>query len=113
MNNLNKQQTDLIGESYGNYCKHFVGYDDTPKIDWFIQEIKNNTEFSKRWRLKIEERDLSLEERMELWDDKVKGLHIILMWDYGKTQEDALNEQNIPTKLITIIYKNETIESYE
>jgi hypothetical protein len=79
----------------------------------FTNKCKTDSDFSERWGLKIEERDLSLEERMELWDDKVKGLHIILMWGYGKTQEDALNEQNIPTKLITIIYKNETIESYE
>jgi hypothetical protein len=44
---------DLIEDAYVNYCKHFVGYDDIPKIDWFIQEIENNKEFAERWGLKI------------------------------------------------------------
>ena len=106
----------LIDNAYENYSKHFVGYDDIPKIDWFIHEIKNNTEFSKKWGLKIEERELSLEERGE-WDSKKDNVRNT----WGQTIQTFtpnevrtwLNEKNIPTKLITITYNNKTIESYE
>jgi hypothetical protein len=124
---MNKEQQELLDEAYKNYSKKMMYH---PVENWlddgngektyrqlsqeeFINKCKTDSEFSEKWRLKIEERDLSLEERMELWDDKVKGLHIMLMWGCGETQEDALNEQNIPTKLITIIYNDKKIESYE
>jgi hypothetical protein len=99
---------DLIGDAYKDYCKYFVGYDDTPKIDWFIQEIKNNTEFSKRWRLKIEERDLSLEERT-----KYKKKRDGIVRTFASYTHQMLDNSNVPTKLITITYNKETIESYE
>jgi len=124
---MNKEQQELLDDAYENYSKKMMYH---PVENWlddgngektyrqlsqeeFINKCKTDSEFSEKWRLKIEERDLSLEERMELWDDKVKGLHIMLMWGCGETQEDALNEQNIPTKLITIIYNDKKIESYE
>ncbi len=107
---------NLIDDAYENYSKHFVGYYDIPKVDWFIHEIKNNTEFSKKWGLKIEERELSLEERGE-WDSKKDNVRNT----WGQTIQTFtpnevrtwLNEKNIPTKLITITYNNETIENYE
>jgi hypothetical protein len=112
MNNLNKQQTDLIGESYGNYCKHFVGYDDIPKIDWFIQEIKNNTEFSERWELKIEERELNHDERFEIYK-KVGGRDLQPHISGINFKQFYFDDSNVPTKLITITYKDTIIESYE
>jgi hypothetical protein len=100
---MNKEH--IINEAYENYSKHFVGYDDIPKIDWFIQEIKNNKEFSEKWGLKIEERELSLEERL-----KISGMEIdnqMSFVDYTS----ILDEVKIPTKLITITYNNKTIKS--
>jgi hypothetical protein len=79
----------------------------------FINECKTDKEFSNRFGLKIEERELSLEERIKIWRERTKGLHIMLMWGGDKTLEDSLNEQNVPTKLITVTYKDEIIESYE
>jgi hypothetical protein len=79
----------------------------------FIDKCKTDTEFSKRWGLQIEERELSLEERIKIWRERTKGLHIMLMWGGDKTLEDSLNEQNVPTKLITVTYKDEIIEIYE
>ena len=78
----------------------------------FINKIKTDPEFSKMWGLKIEERELSLEDRMILCKEK---------WDYSWNRtiniEDIEwrmnNEWNIPTKLITLTYNNETIECYE
>jgi hypothetical protein len=108
---MNKEQ--IIVDSYENYCKHFVGYDDIPKIDWFIQEIKNNKVFSERWGLKIEERELSLEERTKILISKSDNKKDFYDRNGRLIIEDelVLNESNIPTKLITITYNDKKIDS--
>ena len=84
----------------------------------FIDKCKTDSDFSETWGLKIEGRELSLEERLELWYQKNKsetGKRGIWEIDYIENYEGhkKLNSYNIPTKLITITYNNETIESYE
>jgi thymidylate synthase len=37
------------GDAYKNYTKSFLGYEDIPSQEWFINEIKSNTEFAKRF----------------------------------------------------------------
>jgi thymidylate synthase len=37
------------GDAYKNYTKSFLGYEDIPSQEWFINEIKTNTEFAKRF----------------------------------------------------------------
>jgi hypothetical protein len=83
----------------------------------FINECKTDKEFSERWGLKIEDRELSLDERNEL-------LNKVLNRNYKRkdcfsdkefeteTLKDA-NAFNIPTRLISLTYNNETIEIYE
>ena len=79
----------------------------------FIEEIKTNDEFSEKWGLKIEERELSFEERTQLYN-KTLGDDWNQKWTPGKNFiESRLKTENIPTKLITLTYNNETIESYE
>lgn len=107
---MNKER--IINEAYENYCKHFTGYDDIPKIDWFIQEIKTNIEFSERWGLKIEERELNHDERFEIYK-KVSGRDLQPHISGVNFKKFHFDESNIPTKIITITYNNETIESYE
>jgi hypothetical protein len=75
----------------------------------FINEIKNNPKFSKKWGLKIEERELSREERITIYVNQY-------MEGIGKPAgfEDAkLSTRNIPKKVTTISYNDKTIESYE
>ena len=79
----------------------------------FIHKCKTDPEFSEEWGLKIEERELSLEERMQIWNERIKGLFIMLIWGHDKTQEESLNEHNIPNKLITLTYQDESIQFYE
>ena len=84
----------------------------------FINKCKMDNEFSERWGIQIEERELSFEERLELWYQKNQsetGKRGIWEIDYIENYEGhkKLNSYNIPTKLITITYNNETIESYE
>jgi hypothetical protein len=92
----------------------------------FINKIKTNPEFSERWGLKIEERELSLEERRELVSEDIARGRVLdrnglNQGDFGdispfteKIIHYWMNQFNIPTKLITITYNNDkTIESYE
>jgi hypothetical protein len=67
----------------------------------FINKCKTDSEFSEKWGLKIEERELSLDEELEYMTGKVFS-------------EEALTHQvNTPTRLITVTYNDKIIESYE
>ena len=70
----------------------------------FVDKCKTDTEFSEKWGLKIEERELSLEERNKWsWDN----------WGITCEMESVLDEQEVPTRLITVTYNGETLASYE
>jgi hypothetical protein len=123
---MSNEQQELLDEAYKNYKRlthkineknHYGEYSkwgDAPLIsgvqhltkDSFIQMIKINSEFSEKWRLQIEERELSLDERGDIYETNFKGLK------RNKSNED-FDKINIPTKLITITYNDKTIESYE
>ena len=72
----------------------------------FINKCKTDSDFSETWGLKIEERELDMFERWELANLTPNMSEI----DYCNKLCD---EHNVPTKLITITYNNEKIESYE
>jgi hypothetical protein len=116
----------IIDEVYGNYLKNFTPKQCPPNIDvqpryyepmtkeWFILSLKEKNdrgrEFSKRWGLKIEERELSLEERVNLLNDSGLIPTSKLM---QSIVEPILSEHNIPSKQITFQYNGEKIEVYE
>jgi hypothetical protein len=114
---MNKEQQELLEEAYKNYLKNFTPPKCPPNLDVqpdyyepmykevFIYGIKTDNEFAKTWGLKIEERELSLEERTELAKGKVVPL-------LG-SKDDSYNEAGIPKQSITITYNDKTIESYE
>jgi thymidylate synthase len=37
------------GDAYKSYCKHFVGYEDIPNKEWFIDMIKTDDKFAKKF----------------------------------------------------------------
>jgi len=76
----------------------------------FIQACKTDKEFSERWGFKIEERELSHDERIILMNKKL-GVTDTLPQYYNT--DDEMDKNNVPTKLITVTYNNETIEIYE
>jgi hypothetical protein len=122
------EQQQIIDEVYENYVNWWE-YDDNSVnlsdkesekwlklvdggLQWgvlskeeFINKCKTDPEFSEKWGLKIEERELSLEERRKLanYDSVFVSPMTVESWD----------RNNIPTKLITITYNDKTIESYE
>jgi hypothetical protein len=80
----------------------------------FIHKCKTDPEFSEKWGLKIEERELSLEERSELGYKYVDSFEWDMLMGGGREGDEGnCNDYKIPTKLITITYNDKTIESYE
>jgi thymidylate synthase len=37
------------GDAYKSYSDHFIGYDDVPNKEWFIEQIKTDDEFAEKW----------------------------------------------------------------
>ena len=37
------------GDAYKKYSEHFIGYEDVPNKEWFIDQIKTDIEFANRW----------------------------------------------------------------
>ena len=110
------EQQELLNEVYRHYLMEDakilpnmskekmteLGYGLTQEE--FINKCKTDPEFSEKWGLKIEERELSLEERRKLanYDSVFVSPMTVESWD----------RNNIPTKLITT-KKITKIESYE
>jgi hypothetical protein len=119
---MSKEQQELLDEAYKNYLRDLmrdnVSKDDPNYIllskEEFINKCKTNPEFSQKWGLKIEEKELRHKERIKMaWtifspDRKDENVP-----DWWNVKTLTMDEKNIPTKLITITYDNETIESYE
>ena len=76
--------------------------------DEFIDMIKSDVEYGRRWGLKIKERELSDDERAKLYERKTNA-----DTSFFPVLRETLDFHNIPTKLITLTYNNEKIESYE
>ena len=122
-----KEQQELLDEAYKNYLKDLmrdnVSKDDPNYIllakEEFINKCKSDTEFSEKWGLKIDERELSLRERVDIFNTKMKneGLRTQIATvgvdeNYWKSSLEK-TKHDIPNKLITITYNDKTIESYE
>jgi hypothetical protein len=139
---MNKSQKELLEESYRNYLSKNTflpdnkwlketteGEYDLLSYEEFIDKCKIDPTFSERFGLKIEERKLNRSggwERYELLikiisekdlSEKYKEDKRSLWIGFRKFKlDDALyfcDLENIPTKLITITYKDEKIEVYE
>ena len=115
---MNKEQ--IIDEAYKNYeNKYYKGeafgykklnnwlYSPDLKLsqEEFIDKCKTDSEFSETWGLKIEERELDMMERWAIADLTPN----MEEFDFANYMCD---KHNVPTKLITVIYNNEKIESY-
>jgi len=123
---MNKEQLELLDEAYRKYAdshQYFVNgwLHVIPMLhsnETFINECKTDTEFSERWGLQIEERELSLNDRILEFAKRDLDPSEFRRGDYGtiipeeKTLK-VLDRHNIPNKLIKITYNNKTIERYE
>lgn len=133
---MNKEQQELIDEVYENYLKeqqkaYKIEYDKLSSnglfeidLDWqtltqedFINKIKTDTEFSKQWGLKIEERELIQGERLQLLWKVCREENIPPdskeLDDFWLRYNEIMSKYSIPTRLITITYNDTKLESYE
>ena len=134
---INKERYDqIIGDAYKTYEKAYekdnsvglsllVARTDgktsyrKPTKEQFIDMIEADDEFAEKWGVKISERELSLRERYELV--RANGLCPKYSFEIedGKPIPNKLNESewydnyNIPTKIITLEYKEEKVSYYE
>lgn len=123
---MSERYNQMIDEVYDKYDELFDSYYPAfsapyPKRltkEELVQEIKNGGSVLKEFQLdvKITERELSFNERQNYGID-ILGYESLL--DYGHSQNDddiileLLNIWNVPTKVITLEYKNEIVEYYE
>ena len=102
MNMNNEKYNQTISEVYSKYLDylqeneiHGIWYDP----ETFINTCKIDNEFSKKWGLKIEERELSLEERRKEMESIGVETVIINMF-FNKTLDlpkQEMYEKKIPT----------------
>jgi hypothetical protein len=98
---------DIIEGMLSPYTRDFRPYTQ----EEFIIKCKADKVFGEKWGLQIEERELSHQERSDLKNSPP--------FNYGKPANGKLIDKrlldscNVPTKLITVTYKDKTIESYE
>ena len=128
---MNKEQQELLGEVYEKYADSHWTPPSNPKgkllsdqlfsvvpmehsKETFIKKCKTDIEFSQRWGLKIEERELGLDERYHIWFTNNYETGMERYFDPNNIPKfDDPYYEPTPTKLITITYNDKTIESYE
>jgi hypothetical protein len=122
---MNKEQQELLDEAYNNYLRNCLDRKWMKEIFYsdgssnhhlylqeeFINKCKTDTEFSERWGLKIEERELTYSERYKIWftNNFETGM------EYCEDVKPHFNNEYYEptsTKLITVTYNDKTIESY-
>ena len=114
---MNKERyNQIIDEVYGNALLKYAfdwlpytppgGYLETREM--FIKKIKVGDEFSERFGLKIEERELSEKERI-----KLAGYEDVGGIGQNIIRETVDMDNTIPRRAITVTYNNEKIEVYE
>jgi hypothetical protein len=124
---MNKEQQGLLDEVYKNYWgKVSVNNEEDCLVKQeegsllkevrvlyqqeFINKCKTDIEFSEKWGLTIEERELNTDERNKWFQINLNGNNPLMKSDW---KDYELDQQNIPTKQITLEYNNEKTYYYE
>jgi hypothetical protein len=108
---MNKEQQQLIDEVYDIYFDTIR--DDS--VDWldekqFIDKVKTDEFTSVLWGLKIEERELNHDERINLCLQLRPETKFAAHYE---TNETLMNDWNIPTRLITVTRELSESEIWE
>jgi hypothetical protein len=124
---MSKEQQELVDDAYENYSKEYEKDNSIgmcllvarmdgkktyrkPNKEMFVGLCTSDKTFSEKWGLKIEELELSTQERNEWFQVHLNGNNPFMKSDW---KDFELDQQNIPTKLITLTYNNKILESYE
>jgi hypothetical protein len=102
---------NIISEAYRNYLNTYSGNFEVDREE-FIAASKRSPDFSQMWGLQFEERELTYSERYRYWF--THNYETGLEYDEGNIPDfDNTYYDPTPTRLITVTYKDEKIESYE
>ena len=105
-----KDEPDLLNDAYMDYYWLMGDKIKLTKYE-FIKKCKTDLEFSEKWGLKIEERELSYLERYDIHKNYIPINRLNLFFELATNE--SLDKFGVPTKLITIKYNDKKIESYE
>ena len=115
-----KLNYDQSGRAYPDNPRLKENWDSIWEYEGKYYKLVGDNEHKEWNRVDVKERELSLGERGELFrkehpnksvnDFAPNGMEVQSLNHQLNTR---YNNANIPTKLITVTYKNETIESYE
>jgi hypothetical protein len=127
---MNNEQQSLIAEAYKNYLQHYADeYNEEQKklqknpLHWmemeytnirpypkeeFINKCKNDKDFSEKWGLTIEERELTTVRERKKYD-----IHFDDLIGEYPDHHETLDKRGVPKKITTITYNDKTITSYE
>jgi len=125
-----ERYNQLIDEAYKDYCKSFNDSIIEPiSKELFIDKCKYNIPYSERRGLRIDERLLYENQGWERYELLIQTISESELKRKYETDERATwigfrkfrlsdanyicDKENFPTKLITLTYKNETVEIYE
>ena len=114
---MNKEQEELLDETYRKYADSHWTPPSNPEgkllsdqlfslipmehsKESFINKIKTDNEFAKKWGVKVEVRELSLEERMKILEEK----HPLYYLEQQLGGEDIFTRNNIPTRAISLMF---------
>jgi hypothetical protein len=122
-----EKYNQIIDEAYENYSKEYEKDNSIgmcllvarmdgkktyrkPNKEMFVGLCTHDKTFSEKRGLKIEEKELSLDERKSIYEKEyTDGIEV----PNNNWLNSKLTTRNIPTKLITITYNDKKIESYE
>ena len=95
---MNNEQQELVDRAYNKFLTYLHDnqiFINSWDMDSFVRDCKKDSEYGKMWGLTVEERELSLEERNDVYKKQ---------WESGASElsHDRFNSLNIPTKLITV-----------
>ena len=136
MNNLDKQYTDLVNDTYKNYLKksesQFISNEDgtmtvtSPSSHYnfltkeeFINKIKTDEVFAMKWGFQVYTKELSRRERSIYYynngnnDGVVEGSLDRPTFEENEVAHEWYNDRNVPKQVISFTYNNQTIEIYE
>ena len=129
MNNEQQQIIDKVYENWKSRDQDFweeqvdgmftseLGEEVVDRIskECFVNKCKTDTEFSKKWGLIIEERELSLEERIDWMKKYSKVILPMRKFDEEFSLEGFFKSYGVPIKLITVtreLSRDERIDLY-
>ena len=107
----NEQYNQIIDKAFSNYLNNYSGNFEVDREE-FIAASKRSPDFSQMWGLQFEERELTYSERYRYWF--THNYETGLEYDESNIPDfDNTYYDPTPTRLITVTYKDEKIESYE